>query len=198
MDTVPDVTRLLLAHRAGDPEALDRLVSLVYRELRQIARRVLARDAPRTLTATAVVHEAWMHLSAGAPVAWENRAHFFAIAARAMRQIVVDDARRRAAHKRGGDRLRVTLVPEHAGATACLETALSVDQVLSQLGAANARLVQVAECKLFAGMTDAETAEALGVPLRTVQREWQRARAWLQRGLTGAAERTAGTGGVLG
>ncbi len=190
MDAAPDVTRLLLAHRAGDPEAFDRLVSLVYRELRQIARRLLAHDTARTLTATAVVHEAWMQLSAGAPIPWHSRAHFFGIAARAMRHIVVDDARRRGAQKRGGDRERITLVPDRLAAPSPSDTVLAVDQLLQHLAAVNRRLVDVAECKLFAGLTDGEVAESLGIPVRTVQRDWQRARAWLQRGLAGNGHET--------
>jgi RNA polymerase sigma factor (TIGR02999 family) len=181
------VTRLLLAHQQGDPLAFERLVPLVYEDLKRVARRQRRGwRAMDTLNTTALVHDAYLHLVDERRIAWEGRAHFLAIAARAMRQILVDAARERAALKRGGNWRQVELADDllparhewHA------ERLLALDRAFDTLAAISDRLVHVAECRLFAGMSDRETSAALSIPLRTAQREWQRARAWLQRELS--------------
>lgn len=185
------VTELLLAHQQGDRQAFERLLPLIYEDLKRVAagqrRRARSTD---TLNTTALVHDAYLRLVDQTRVAWEGRAHFFALAARAMRQILIDHARERAARKRGGDWQRVELAPETLPVREPLrvETLLALDRGFEALAAISDRLVQVAECRLFAGMSDRETSAALSIPVRTVQRDWQRARAWLQRELSDSAE----------
>lgn len=179
-----DVTRLLRAHAEGERQAFDRLVPLVYDRLRDIARRQLARGArPQTLDTTSLVHEAYMQLVDETGVAWQDRSHFFAICARAMRRILVDAARRRGAAKRGGGKPHLTLEPGRVSVEEQTELVLAIDQALVRLAGFNPRLEQVVECRYFAGMTEEETARALSISLRTVQRDWTRARAWLQKEL---------------
>ena len=187
------VTELLLAHQRGDRQAFERLLPLIYDDLKRVAARQRRRArSGDTLNTTALVHDVYLHLVDASSVAWEGRAHFFAIAARAMRHILIDHARERAARKRGGDWQRVELaaeaLPLREGAP--IDTLLALDRAFEALAAISERLVQVAECRLFAGMSDRETSEALSIPLRTVQRDWQRARAWLQHELTGSGDRT--------
>jgi RNA polymerase sigma factor (TIGR02999 family) len=183
--TPQEITRLLLAHQEGDEEAFHRLTSLIYDDLRRIALRQLARGgagrAGLTLNATALVHEAYLRLVDETGVEWQGRAHFFAIAARSMRRIIVDHARQRQARKRGGGQVRLDLDPERIAVEEQAETLLALDAALDSMREIDERLARVAECRLFGGMSEAETAEALAVSLRTVQRDWQRARAWLQR-----------------
>lgn len=179
-----EITRLLLAHREGDEEAFHRLTFLIYDDLRRIALRQIARGgAGWTLNATALVHEAYLRLVDETGVDWQGRAHFFAIAARSMRRIIVDHARERQAQKRGGGQVHLELDPERIAVHEQAETLLALDAALEGMRAIDERLAQVAECRLFGGLSEAETAEALAVSLRTVQRDWQRARAWLQRDL---------------
>lgn len=186
---MPDnVTELLLAHQQGDQQAFERLLPLIYEDLKRVAARQRRRArSGDTLNTTALVHDAYLHLVDASSSTWEGRAHFFAIAARAMRHILIDHARERAAHKRGGDWQRVELaveaLPLRVGGSLQIETLLALDHAFEALAAVSNRLVQVAECRLFAGMSDRETSEALSIPLRTVQRDWQRARAWLQHEL---------------
>jgi RNA polymerase sigma factor (TIGR02999 family) len=130
------------------------------------------------------VHEAYVTLVDQTGISWQNRGHFFAVAARIMRRLVVDYARARGARKRGGDALQVTLGDNVPGMASDLETCLALDRALDAMGRFNERLLRTAECRLFAGLSEAETAEALGVSLRTVQREWPRARAWLRTALS--------------
>lgn len=180
------VTELLLAHQQGDRQAFGRLLPLIYEDLKRIAARQRRRARTGdTLSTTALVHDVYLHLVDDTRIEWEGRAHFFAIAARAMRQILIDHARARAARKRGGDWQRVELAAETLPVRADLQadTLLALDRAFEALAAVNDRLVRVAECRLFAGMSDRETSEALSIPVRTVQRDWQRARAWLQREL---------------
>lgn len=186
------VTELLLAHQRGDRQAFERLVPLIYDDLKRVAARQRRRArSGDTLTTTALVHDVYLHLVDASSVAWEGRAHFFAIAARAMRHILIDHARERAARKRGGDWQRVELaaeaLPLREGPP--IDTLLALDRAFEALAAVSDRLVQVAECRLFAGMSDRETSEALSIPLRTVQRDWQRARAWLQHELAESRDR---------
>ena len=178
-----EITRILRAHAAGDGEALDRLWPLVYDDLRAIARRQMASDGSATLNPTAVVHEAFLRLADLAPVAWTDRHHFFALVARAMRRVLVDAARERRATKRGGGRAREELDPESLAVRAEIEELLAVEETLAELEQIDARLARVVECRLFAGLSDEETAQALRLSRRTVERCWQRARAHLERRL---------------
>jgi len=179
-DTSGTVTRLLHAARDGDSSAFDRLMPLVYTELKQLAGRQLHREraahAPHT---TALVHELYLKLVDQAEIDWHGRAHFFSIAARAMRQILVDHARKRKAKKRGGDRQRVTLVetllPNHVQ----WDELLDLDEALNRLDSVDARMRKVVEYRFFGGMREKEIADVLNVSARTVQRDWVKARAWL-------------------
>ncbi len=183
-----EITRLLQRHHGGDREAFDRMVPLVYQQLRVIARRQLARGGPRgpLLDTTSLVQEAYLQLVDEDGVDWRNRGHFFAICAKAMRRIMVDDARRRLAVKRGGGAVEVTLTPEMLADNGEAERMLAVDDALTRLATFNPRLAQLVECRYFAGMTEEETAEAMNSSLRTVQRDWVRARAWLLKALDAA------------
>lgn len=180
-----EITYLLQRHHAGDREAFDRMVPLVYDQLRAIAHRQLAKGGPRglMLDTTSLVQEAYLQLVDEDGVDWQNRGHFFAICARAMRRIMVDDARRRLAAKRGGDAVEVTLQPDMVSADDSPEQVLAIDDALGKLAEFNPRLARLVECRYFAGMTEEETAEALETSLRTVQRDWMRARAWLLKAM---------------
>ena len=184
--TSDEITRLLQRHHHGDREAFDRLVTLAYEQLRAVARGQLARAGRRgqTLDTTALVQEAYLDLFDEHGVDWQDRGHFFAVCARAMRRILVDDARRRQAVKRGAGAAAVTLQPDMVAIEARSEQVLAVDAALEDLAAFNPRLAQVVECRWFAGMTEEETARALDTSLRTVQRDWMRARAWLLKALS--------------
>jgi RNA polymerase sigma factor (TIGR02999 family) len=175
-----DVTQLLEMVREGDSRALDRLVPLVYEELRSLAKRELYREQQgHTLHATALVHEAYLKL-AGSGMPASDRAHFLAIAARAMRQVLVDHARRRKAVKRGGDMVRTTLTDGGAPVEFRPDELIALDQALEHL---DPRQRQVVEFRFFAGMEEKEIADVLGVSDRTVRREWVKARAWLYRAM---------------
>jgi RNA polymerase sigma factor (TIGR02999 family) len=178
------ITDVLLQARAGDPATVDRLFAAVYDELRRVAHHALLRERPgHTLGTTGLVHETYFKLVDQSRVEWHDRAHFFGVAARAMRQILVDHARRRGALKRGG---RVELLALEEGLVAAEERAdafLAVDDALTRLAAHDAGMAQVVECRFFAGLTEEETAEATGTSLRTVQRQWRRAKAWLYQEL---------------
>lgn len=176
-----EVTRLLRAAREGDARAIDRVVPLVYDDLRRLARRQLGRGfGPQTLHPTDLVHEAYVKLSVGGAAAAVDRAHFLAIAARAMRQVLVDQARQRQAVKRGGGWKRATLSGSHRVTDVDIDELLTLNDALDEL---DARQRQVVECRFFAGMEEVEIAEALGVTERTVRRDWVKARAWLYRAL---------------
>ena len=176
-----EVTRLLEAAEAGDSAALDRLVPLVYEDLRRVAHRQLDREGGgHTLQTTGLIHEAYLKIAAGGSVSATSRAHFLAIAARAMRQVLVDYARRRKAAKRGGGVISVTLGDEAQPADASAEDLLALDEALDQL---DARQRQVIECRFFGGMEEKDIAAALGVSERTVRRDWVKARAWLYQSL---------------
>ena len=185
-DSAPsgDVTQLLLRVRRGDDNARDALYPLVYDELRRIADRLLGREAPgHTLQPTALVHEAYLKLFARSAPDSSNRAHFLAIAARAMRQVLVDNARRRrTAHKAEP----FLTVPDNEAAVAPDEL-IALDDALTRLGEQDDRLRRVVELRFFAGCTEEEIAEALQVTTRTVQRDWAKARAWLHMALTSGA-----------
>ena len=179
-----DVTELLIAHRAGDDHALDRLVPLVYDDLRRLARRQLrGRQPNQTLDTASLVNEAYLRLVDHTRASWRDRGHFLAVSAMAMRQIVVDHARRRTRAKRGGGQAVVSLETRHDPGLGDAGLVLEVDLALKKLAAADERMARVVECRYFAGLTDEETAAALGVSVRTAQREWFKARAWLRREL---------------
>jgi RNA polymerase sigma factor (TIGR02999 family) len=176
-----EVTRLLHAARGGEREALDRILPLVYEELRRMARGKLAAErASVTLQPTALVHEAYFKLAASGSVDAADRAHFLAISARAMRQVLVDYARRRRAAKRGGGWHQTTLSGGLAKHPLDFEELLALDRALDQL---DPRQRQIVECRFFAGMEEEEIAVALGISARTVRRDWVKARAWLNRAL---------------
>lgn len=183
--TPGEVTRLLGRLGAGDPDALDRLFPLVYAELRRAADALLMREGSgHTLQPTALVHEVYLKLVAGGtPPDASSRTHFLGLAARAMRQILVDQARRRKAAKRGDGVIPVRITNAQVGVDLQLEEFLSLDDALDRLGAAHPRLRQVVELRFFGGLTEDEVGAALGVTTRTAQRDWAKARAWLYKEL---------------
>jgi RNA polymerase sigma factor (TIGR02999 family) len=184
-----DVTELLIAHRDGNPAAFDRLVPLVYDDLRRLARIQLRRvRGGDTLDTGALVNEAYLRLVDQSRASWRDRGHFFAVSAIAMRQIVVDHARRRGRLKRGGDRAVVPLDEVNEPGARLADHVLEIDLALKKLAGENERLARVVECRYFAGLTEEETAAALGVSVRTAQREWFKARAWLRAELGAAHE----------
>jgi RNA polymerase sigma factor (TIGR02999 family) len=163
----------------------------LYGELRQIAERMLRREAPgHTLQPTALLNEAWLKLGGHDGPDALSREHFLAIAARAMRQVLVEYARRRHAEKRGGDLSPVTFADELVGVSMPIEDLLGLDEALTRLGAHDARLARVVELRFFAGLSEEEIAATLGVTTRTVQRDWVKARAWLQTELADTATPT--------
>lgn len=178
-----DVTELLIAYRDGEKGAFDRLLPMVYDDLRRIARRQLGRSKNQTLSTTGLVHESYLKIVDQTRVNWQDRGHFLAISARAMRQVIITYARRRGALKRGGGERAVTLDENRIAIADQAERLLALDQALERLGERNERLAKVVECRFFAGLSEEETAEALGVSLRTAQRDWMRARAWLKQEL---------------
>jgi RNA polymerase sigma factor (TIGR02999 family) len=170
--------------RRGGRESLDRLVPLVYKELRAIAhRRIGGRDRGGSLSTTALVHEAYLKLVDQSRSELRDRAHFFAVASLAMREVLVDRARARVALKRGGDSRHVSLDEEEIAADDQPDVVLALDDSLNRLAEAEPRLARVVECRFFGGLTEEEIAEALGVTLRTVQRDWVKARMLLRRAL---------------
>jgi RNA polymerase sigma factor (TIGR02999 family) len=175
-----EITRLILEHRGGSSDALDQLFPLVYEELRRMAHgALLSERESHTLNTTALVHEAYVRLVDQDRTDWNDRGHFLAIAATAMRRILVDYARRQKRLKRGGERRAVTLDDAMLVADQRADTLLALDEALSGLARLNERLSRVVECRFFAGLTIEETSAALQVTTRTVERDWQKARAWL-------------------
>ena len=186
-----DVTALLLQWREGNSVALDRLMALVYTDLRKVARAHLRREqAGHSLQATALVHEVYLRLVSVERLRVENRAHFIAVAARLMRQILVDRARRKRAGKRGGALSLISLGSvtsraEPGGGETDVDI-LALDEALDELAAFDERQSRIVELKFFGGLTIDETAEALNISTATVEREWVIARAWLYQRLSGA------------
>ncbi len=179
-----EVTQLLARSRSGDAGALHELVSKVYPELQRLARAARRGARPsETLRTTAVVHEAYLRMVDPEGTPFADRGHFFAVASLAMRQLVVDHARRRGAAKRGGGDEHLPLEEDLLAELGDPEQVLAVHQALEQLEERSPRLGRVVECRFFGGLSEQETAEALGISLRTVQREWLRARAWLVEAL---------------
>jgi len=178
------ITELLLQWRQGDANALDRLMPLVYEELRRVAERCMKREGPgHTLQTTALAHEAYLRLVQGASIDWENRAHFFGIAARLIRQILVDHARARAAGKRNGG-LRVTLDDALNLAAPGDVDLLGLDDALSGLSRMDEQQGRIVELRFFGGLSVEECAAVTGMSPRTIKREWATARAWLYRELS--------------
>ena len=176
------VTVLLHRLRDGDPEALERLLPLVYDDLRALARAQLRGErAGHTLNATALVHEAYLRLNAREQLEPTDRRHFFAIAAQAMRRVLIDYARMRNRRKRGGGEPVASLDEAALLTDEAAAELLSLDEALVRLARANARAAQVVEQRFFAGLTLEETADVLGVSIKTVQRDWTTARAWLRK-----------------
>ena len=176
-----DVTRILQSAVAGDRAALDRALPLLYDDLRRVARRQLAREhGEPPIHPTTLVHEAYLKLAGNAPRA-ADRAHLLAIAAHAMRQVLVDHARERRAEKRGPAWIRTTLTDAAWMTELDPATILALDDALERL---EPRQRQVVECRFFGGLDDAEIAESLGITARTVRRDWVKARAWLNRWLS--------------
>lgn len=179
-----DITSQLLAWRAGDAASMERLFPLVYDELRRIAHRQMGRErSGHTLDTTGLVHEAYLKLVDQTRVQWVDRSHFFAVASNAMRRILVDYARGYRTDKRGVAPRRVSLTDDMLVAEERADTLLAVDEALADLARIDERLSRVIECRFFAGLTEEETAEVLGVTSRTVRRDWTKAKGWLHRRL---------------
>ncbi len=183
-------TRILLdAASRGDSEAARDLLPLVYDELRALARVRLKQELPgQTLQPTALVHEAYLRVVGRDDPGWDSRGHFFAAAARAMRQILVEQARRKTAQKRGGDHRRVFSQWVDLAVEPPPEVVLAVDEALQHLEQDDPRKGQIVNLRYFARMTSMETAEALGVSVGTIEREWRYIRAWLHRELSASTE----------
>jgi RNA polymerase sigma-70 factor (ECF subfamily) len=182
MPSGSEVTRLLFQWGKGDEAALDRLMPLVYRELHKMARRYMAQESPgHTLQTTAVIHEAYLKLAAGAEHNWESQAHFFGVAAKAMRHVLVDHARARLAGRRGGG-IKVAPLDEGIAIAIGHERGLTaLDDALTTLARLHPRKERVVELRYFAGLSVEETAKILNISPETVARDWRFARAFLQR-----------------
>ena len=181
------LTGLLEAFEGGDRDALDRLLPLVYDELRRIAHRELARErAGHTLSTTEVVHEAYLSLLDHPRVPTGEQVRFLAVASTAVRRALLQHARRRDAAKRGGGQRPLTLDDEAVAADGDSDDLVALDEALTRLSELDERLARVVECRYFGGLTEDETAAALGITARTVRRDWVKAKAWLYRELHGA------------
>ena len=183
VDQTTAITELLAELRGGRREAFDQILPLVYHELRGVARRELAIRRSDTLSTTALVHELYLKLSRAQRIDWQDRPHFLGVAAVAMRNILVDRARRRTAEKRGGPHRPVTLDDQLIPADDHAESLLELHDALDRLAMLDERLARVVECRFFGGMTEQETADALRVTERTVRRDWVKARGLLSRAL---------------
>jgi RNA polymerase sigma factor (TIGR02999 family) len=185
VESAESVTELLSRSREGDARALDRLVPFVYDELRAIAHGQLRGErSGHTLSTTALVSEAYLRLVDQRRADWRDRRHFFAVAARMMRRVLVDYARRRGARKREGVRSLVPLEDALVSVEQESEMLLSLDEALTRLAVHDTRLVQVVELRFFAGLTEDEAADVLGVSARTVRYDWVKAKGWLYRELS--------------
>ena len=194
MTSSPQVTQLLIAWGQGDEAARDELVPLVYEELHRLAHRHMRKERPgATLQTSALVNEAYLRLIDQKFVKWQNRAHFFGIAAQMMRRILVDYARSRGNQKRGGRVLRITLDEASAVVRDRATEVVALDDALVGLTQLDPRKSKIVELRFFAGLNIDETAEVLGVSPGTVMRDWTLAKAWLRREMTGEEEATAGS-----
>jgi RNA polymerase sigma factor (TIGR02999 family) len=186
---VHEVTVILNRAGNGDPNAANELLPLVYEELRKLALARMARESPggQTLQATALVHEAWLRLGADSQPAWQNRAHFFAAAAEAMRRILIDGARRRHANRHGGGLRRLDVddpALEISAPCGADDEMLDVNESLEQLAIHDPRKAELVKLRYFAGFTLEEAADALGVSVPTAKRDWAYARAWLYKDIS--------------
>jgi RNA polymerase sigma factor (TIGR02999 family) len=183
-----DMTRILSAIEQGDPKAIEELLPLVYRELRRLAQQRLAHEKPgQTLQATALVHEAFVRLVDGEEARrWNSRGHFFAAAAEAMRRILVENARRKRAEKHGGQLERRNLDELEIAAPSPSEDLVALDEALSKLEAEDPTKAQLVKLRYFAGLTEEDAANALGISSTTAQRHWRYAKIWLLAELQGA------------
>ncbi len=180
----PEITKLLLKWRNGDEHALEDLLPQVYGELRRMAGNFMRRQKPgHTLQPSALVNEAYLRLINSDRVNWQNRTHFFAICAQLMRRILVDIARKKNSLKRGGNPVQVTLGEHLAASSETAEEMIALDSALERLAKFSERQARIVELRYFAGLTDEQIAEALGISSRTVRRDWTVARAWLYREL---------------
>jgi len=182
--TSTPVTDLLVKWRSGDGDALQALMPLVYQEMRRLAHRYLRRErAGHTLQSTALVHEAYVRLAGSAPAQWQDRAHFFGIAAHVMRQILVEYARARNAGKRGGPAIKLTIDTINMPSSDPDLDLVALDDALKDLARIDAQQSRVVELRFFSGLSIDETAEVLGISESTVKRDWSTARVWLFREL---------------
>jgi RNA polymerase sigma factor (TIGR02999 family) len=187
---VSDVTRMLSAVDCGDPKAAEELLPLLYEELRKLAAAKMAGEAPgQTLQPTALVHEAWLRLTGTASQGWNGREHFFRAAAEAMRRILVDRARQRAAEKRGGNPHRTELSESKVQGVQNDEQILAVHEALDQFALRDPVSAELVKLRYFVGMSMGEAAESLGLPLRTAERQWTFAKAWLRQQINEGASR---------
>ena len=178
-DGDPEITRMLAEARAGDPKAWDRLVTVVYSDLRHLAHRhVAGQGVERTLDTTGLVHECYMRLAQSANTP-NDRNHFFGLASRVMRQVVIDHARERLSQKRGSGVANLPFEAVSEGELAQARQFVALDDALTELARVHPRQARVVECRFFTGYTEQETADALGVSLRLVQQDWSEARRWL-------------------
>lgn len=184
----PNVTELLLKHQAGDKSVLTALLPIVYQELRRLAQSYMRKEnSGHTLQATALVHEAYVRLVDQSGVKWQNRAHFFGVAAQLMRRILIDHARQKLADKRGGTQTRISfdeLLHWQPTSEEGASELLAIDSALEKLAQISERQVRVVELRYFAGLSLEEAAEALQISLATVKRDWMVAKAWLYRELS--------------
>jgi RNA polymerase sigma factor (TIGR02999 family) len=185
-----EVTRILSALEQGDPDAAEQLLPLVYEELRQLAAQKMAQEAPgQTLQPTALVHEAYLRLVGGdREKPWDGRGHFFAAAAEAMRRILVENARRKKRLRHGGGRKQLEVDAMDLAADAADERLLALDEAMTKLAAEEPTVAEVVKLRYFAGFTIEQTAEALGISVRTANRHWAYARAWLHQQLEPSGE----------
>ncbi len=181
-----EVTQLLQDMARGAPQSSERLLPLIYDELRRLARSRMARERPgQTLQATALVHEAYLRLVGGEQLGWDSRGHFFGAAAEAMRRILIDAARRKGRQRHGGGLVKATLDEGAVVGAAPADDLDALDEALTRLEGQDEKMAQVVKLRYFAGLTVAETASAMDLAPRTVNRLWTAARAWLSRELSG-------------
>ncbi|HMW00298.1 MAG TPA: sigma-70 family RNA polymerase sigma factor [Acidobacteriota bacterium] len=186
-----EVTVLLEAWNRGDQAALDQLMPLVYTELRQMARRYMSgQPAGHTLQTTALIHEAYLKLAGQSDVHWQNRSHFFAVAATAMRHILVNHALARKTEKRGGDFQKVSLDQAALVSSERYAELVALDEALTRLAAFDERKSRIVELRYFGGMSLEETADVLKISVETVKRDWRLAKLWLLSELKGASDET--------
>jgi RNA polymerase sigma-70 factor (ECF subfamily) len=179
-DDTHEITGLLRAWRTGEPEAASRLMELVYGELHRLAARQMRRERDNhTLQTTALVHETYLRLCGSEPIDWQNRGHFFAVAAQQLRRVLVDYARRGQSEKRGGGQIKFSLADADCPVVDRDERLLAIDEGLTRLEALDERAARVIELRFFGGLSEKEAAQALGISVATLKRDWDFARTWL-------------------